>query len=164
MDPALIDAVHATFPPRAGALTLGAVVHGGACHPEPGVALPLALMNRHGLVAGATATGKTRTLQRLAEQLSAAGVPVFVCDVEGGVSGIAAAGAPGERVRARAAETGYAWTGAGFPAEFLSLTGAQGALFGGGAPATVRVPAPGGISRPGRARSTPAASPARRAR
>ncbi|MGT2467429.1 helicase HerA-like domain-containing protein [Mesorhizobium atlanticum] len=58
------------------------------------VALPLRLANRHGLVTGATGTGKTVTLQRLAEQFSAAGVPVFAADVKGDLSGVASNGRP----------------------------------------------------------------------
>jgi Flp pilus assembly CpaF family ATPase len=76
MDQKLIDAAKAAFPGGVGALTLGAVVAKGECDAEPLVTLPLAMMNRHGLIAGATGTGKTKTLQLLAEQLSAAGVPV----------------------------------------------------------------------------------------
>jgi uncharacterized protein len=58
-------------------------VHEGELHEDAVVRIPLAMMNRHGLVAGATGTGKTRTLQLLAEALSAAGVPVFAADVKG---------------------------------------------------------------------------------
>lgn len=127
MDPKLIESLHATFPATGQTLTLGAPVHGGECHPEPRVSLPLALMNRHGLIAGATGTGKTKSLQLLAEQLSAAGVPVFVSDVKGDLSGLAVPGEVSERVSTRAAETGHPWRAAGFPVEFLSLTGALGA-------------------------------------
>ena len=66
-------------------------------------------MNRHGLIAGATGTGKTKSLQLLAEQLSAAGVPVFVSDVKGDLSGLGVPGEASERVSTRAAETGHAW-------------------------------------------------------
>ena len=66
----------------------------GASHSGKAIALPLAYANRHGLVTGATGTGKTVTLQRMAEQFSAAGVPVFAADVKGDLSGIAAGGAP----------------------------------------------------------------------
>ena len=85
--------------------------------------MPLSMLNRHGLVAGATGTGKTKTLQLIAEQMSAAGIPVFLADVKGDVSGMAAAGAASERVRARAAETGTDWAPTAFPAEFLALGG-----------------------------------------
>ncbi len=85
------------------------------------------MMNRHGLIAGATGTGKTKSLQLMAEQLSTAGVPVFLADIKGDVSGIGAAGEPNEKVSARARDTGYSWTPSGFPVEYLSLTGVKGA-------------------------------------
>jgi DNA helicase HerA-like ATPase len=127
MNPEVLNAARAAFPPSAGTITLGAVVHEGACHPEPVVTLPLSMMNRHGLIAGATGTGKTKTLQVIAEQLSAAGVPVFLSDVKGDLSGIGTAGEESDRVRQRAAETGYPWQRAGMPAEYLSLSGELGA-------------------------------------
>ena len=65
------------------------------------VGIPLGLLNRHALVAGATGTGKTRTLQLLAEGLSAAGVPVFLADVKGDVGGLAMAGDGAPRVLQR---------------------------------------------------------------
>ncbi|MGH8504867.1 MAG: helicase HerA-like domain-containing protein [Stenotrophobium sp.] len=127
MDPKVIAAARTAFPATANSITLGAVVHGGACDPEPLVSLPLAMINRHGLIAGATGTGKTKTLQLIAEQLSNAGVPVFLADVKGDVSGIAAAGDSNERIAQRAKDTGYAWRGMASPVEFLSLSGKRGA-------------------------------------
>src|SRR6185436_16081458 len=76
---------------------------------------------------GATGTGKTKTLQLMAERLSAAGVPVFVSDVKGDVSGIAVPGTPSPKVQERAAQTGTSWQPAGCPVELLSLSGARGA-------------------------------------
>ncbi|GJF29151.1 hypothetical protein KNE206_18510 [Kitasatospora sp. NE20-6] len=105
------------------ALDLGAVLHDGTAYPDAQVRIPLGVLNRHGLVAGATGTGKTKTLQLIAEQLSAQGVPVFLADIKGDVSGIAAPGVPGERVSARAAEVGQSWTPQGSPAEFYALGG-----------------------------------------
>jgi hypothetical protein len=127
MEPKFLDAVRAAFPWGAGALTLGAPVLRGECHPESLVGLPLAMMNRHGLIAGATGTGKTKTLQLLAEQLSNAGVPVFLADVKGDLSGMGVAGEDNAKVGQRAKDTGFTWKGAAFPVEFLSLTGARGA-------------------------------------
>jgi DNA helicase HerA-like ATPase len=127
MNPEVINAARSAFPPSTGTVTLGAVVHEGACQPEPLVSLALSMMNRHGLIAGATGTGKTKTLQLIAEQLSAAGVPVFLSDVKGDLSGIATAGEAGDRVEQRAADTGYTWTPAGMPVEYLSLSGKLGA-------------------------------------
>ncbi len=128
-DARVLAAVRAAFP-GAGSpavVSLGAPVHDGQSHPEPLIGIPLAMMTRHGLVAGATGTGKTKTLQLMAEGLSAAGVPVFVADIKGDVAGLGAAGEPSPRVEARAKETGVAWRAARFPIELLSLSGKQGA-------------------------------------
>ncbi|MFD9794348.1 helicase HerA-like domain-containing protein [Streptomyces sp. NPDC059070] len=105
------------------ALELGAVLWDGACHADAPVRVPLGMLNRHGLVAGATGTGKTKTLQLLAEQLSANGVPVFLADVKGDLSGISAPGQDGEKVRERAGQVGQSWQAAGFPSEFYALGG-----------------------------------------
>ncbi len=120
-DPATrIAAGYATTGP---ALELGAVVVDGQPHPGARVRVPLAMLNRHGLVAGATGTGKTKTLQLMAEQLSAAGVPVVVADLKGDLAGLARPGAGDDRVRQRAAATGDTWTPTGFPVEYLALGG-----------------------------------------
>ena len=107
-DPKVLAAVRAAFPGAgaAAAVPLGAPVHDGQVHPEPLVGIPLAMMNRHGLVAGATGTGKTKTLQLIAEALSAAGVPVFVADIKGDVAGLAAPGVGGAKIEGRAREVG----------------------------------------------------------
>src|SRR6478752_3794353 len=102
---------------------LGALVIDNDAHPDVPVRLPLAMVNRHGLVAGATGTGKTKTLQLMAEQLSAAGVPVFLADVKGDLSGMATPGAPGDRVNARATEVGQDWQPTSYPVEAYSLGG-----------------------------------------
>ena len=93
--------------------------------PVPGlnVGIPLGLLNRHALVAGATGTGKTRTLQLLAEGLSNEGVPVFLADVKGDLTGLAEPGATGEKLAARLASTGQTWEGRSFPIELFSLGG-----------------------------------------
>ncbi|WP_420094310.1 helicase HerA-like domain-containing protein [Mycolicibacter longobardus] len=103
------------------ALELGTVVIDGTTDPSAQVRIPLATINRHGLVAGATGTGKTKTLQVIAEQLSAAGVPVLMADVKGDLSGLSRAGEAGDKVTQRATETGDAWAPTAFPTEFLSL-------------------------------------------
>ncbi len=74
------------------AVELGAIVVDDVVDPSARVRIPLATLNRHGLVAGATGTGKTKTLQGIAEQLSAAGVPVVMADVKGDLSGLSVAG------------------------------------------------------------------------
>src|ERR1043165_6058665 len=85
--------------------------------------LELSRANRHGLIAGATGTGKTVTLQGIVEGLSAAGVPTFVADVKGDLAGLAMPGAatakPHEAFAARAQEIGYTdWVYQGFPVQF----------------------------------------------
>src|SRR5438105_4676659 len=100
------------------AVTLGAALEkDGTVHQEPKVKIPLAMMNRHGLIAGATGTGKTKTLQLLAEQLSAQGVPVFAADIKGDLSGLAMPGEVSERVTSRAKDIGWSWKAAGTPCE-----------------------------------------------
>ncbi|RAJ73779.1 helicase HerA-like domain-containing protein [Streptomyces sp. cg28] len=105
------------------ALDLGALLWDGQCHPDAQVRIPLPMLNRHGLVAGATGTGKTKTLQLIAEQLAAQGVPVFLADIKGDVSGISAPGEDGEKVRERAGQVGQEWRATGFPCEFYALGG-----------------------------------------
>src|SRR3954471_24935467 len=102
------------------ALELGRGVHDGAVVSEAVVRVPLSMVNRHGLIAGATGTGKTKTLQVLAEQLSAAGVAVFAADVKGDVSGIAAPGDGGGAAEKRDTDLGLPFQPTGFPVEFLS--------------------------------------------
>lgn len=103
------------------ALELGSVVVDGTVDPGARVRIPLATVNRHGLVAGATGTGKTKSLQVMAEQLSAAGVPVLMADIKGDLSGLSRPGEAGEKTAERARDTGDTWAGTGFPVEFLSL-------------------------------------------
>ena len=93
----------------------------------PGVsaAMPVPMFNRHLLVAGATGTGKTRTLQLLAEGLSAAGSSVLLCDVKGDLTGLGEAGASSEKLLARTAANGQEWAPSSFPIELLSLGGAD---------------------------------------
>jgi DNA helicase HerA-like ATPase len=90
------------------------------------IAIPLGFLNRHGLIAGATGTGKTRTLQLIAEQVSAAGCPVFAADMKGDLAGIGALGEPSERITGRSTELAHEWTPASCPVELLSLSGTDG--------------------------------------
>ena len=108
------------------ALELGRAIRGGKVFPELPVAVPFAMINRHGLVAGATGTGKTKTLQLMAGKLSDAGVPVFLADLKGDLSGISKAGVANQTVEARCKELGVSFVPTGHPVEFLSLTGKHG--------------------------------------
>ncbi|TWH32346.1 hypothetical protein L600_001800000030 [Isoptericola variabilis J7] len=122
------EQVRAAYAHAGPTLALGALLEG-----EPGgeptpvataqVGFPLSMLNRHGLVAGATGTGKTKTLQGMAEGLSAQGVPVFVADIKGDLSGLAVAGAANEKIAARAASIGQDWQPTAYPVEFYSLGG-----------------------------------------
>ncbi|AVM74839.1 helicase HerA-like domain-containing protein [Magnetospirillum gryphiswaldense] len=88
--------------------------------------LDLSVANRHGLIAGATGTGKTVSLRVLAEGFSAAGVPVFMADVKGDLGGLAKPGETSPRIAERAAKLKLDWQGAGLPVVFWDLFGRQG--------------------------------------
>lgn len=105
------------------ALQLGVAMDEDTPHPDAPVRLPLAMMNRHGLVAGATGTGKTKTLQLMAEQLSNQGVPVFIADIKGDISGLATPGESSEKLLDRTQGIGQQWTATAYPTEFLTLGG-----------------------------------------
>ena len=107
------------------AVTIGTLIDGGARVPGVSAAMPVPMFNRHLLVAGATGTGKTRTLQLLAEGLSAAGSSVLLCDVKGDLTGLGEAGASSEKLLARTAANGQEWVSSSFPIELLSLGGAD---------------------------------------
>jgi DNA helicase HerA-like ATPase len=103
-------------------LDLGALVNTEAVA-EAQIRIPLAMMNRHGLVAGATGTGKTRTLQGLAEQLAAKGVPVFAADIKGDLSGVATPGEPSDKLLARTKAIGQDWKAEASVTEYFALGG-----------------------------------------
>ena len=107
------------------AITIGTLIDGGSRVPGVSAAMPVPMFNRHLLVAGATGTGKTRTLQLLAEGLSAAGSSVLLCDVKGDLTGLGEAGASSEKLLARTAANGQEWVSSSFPIELLSLGGAD---------------------------------------
>lgn len=107
-------------------LPIGAAVINGEVIKEAPVKIPLATLNRHGLIAGATGTGKTKTLQLLAEGLSSNGVSVMLMDIKGDLSGIARPGTENERIKSRHESLGMAWKPEQFPCEFLSLSEEKG--------------------------------------
>jgi DNA helicase HerA-like ATPase len=128
MDKAFHDAMTAGYALTEPGLVIGSPMLGSELANDARVQVGLSMLNRHGLIAGATGTGKTKTLQLLAGQLSKAGVPVFVADVKGDLTGLAA---PGDAANAKVVErvTSLDWTfePAGHPVEILSLSGALGA-------------------------------------
>jgi hypothetical protein len=107
-------------------IEIGHVLRGGSATGELPVRIPLRMMNRHGMIAGSTGTGKTRTLQLFAEGLSRAGVPVFLADVKGDLAGMCLVGETNERLTSRAAGVGRTHAPEAFPVEFFSLTGNRG--------------------------------------
>ena len=122
-----IEKIKASYAPKGASIYLGAGMLDGEVLAEAEVNLPLRMMNRHGLIAGATGTGKTRTLQLLAEQLSDAGVPVFMLDVKGDLSGLNQAGSTNPKIEERAHQLNKPFVGTGFPIELYSLSGKTGA-------------------------------------
>ena len=107
------------------AVTVGTLIDEGVRVPGVSAAMPLPMFNRHLLVAGATGTGKTRTLQLLAEGLSAGGSSVLLCDVKGDLTGLAEPGASSDKLLSRTAANGQQWAASAFPVELLSLGGAD---------------------------------------
>jgi DNA helicase HerA-like ATPase len=117
------DRIAAAYASTTPAVELGRAVHEGTVYPKAVVGLPVAMCNRHGLIAGATGTGKTKTLQLMAEQLSDLGVPVFAADMKGDLSGLMRAGESSDAVKTRVSELGIDWEPRPSPTTFLSLGG-----------------------------------------
>lgn len=108
------------------AITLGAGMLDGEVQTNHLVKIPVKMMNRHGLIAGATGTGKTKSLQLIAEGLSAAGVPVLLMDIKGDLSGIAKPGTDNPKIQERVSKIGVTWNPQQFPVELLSLSNQPG--------------------------------------
>jgi uncharacterized protein len=127
MDQAFRDAITAGYTFNEPTLIIGSAMHQGALLNDVRVQIPLSILNRHGLVAGATGTGKTKTLQLLAGQLSQAGVPVFAADIKGDLTGIAAPGdGTNPKIIERVESLGWKFEASGHPVEYLSLSGKLG--------------------------------------
>ena len=122
-----IASINKSYTTSLPSIYLGAGILEGEIIAEAKVNLPLRMMNRHGLITGATGSGKTRTLQLIAEQLSNAGVPVFMPDMKGDLSGMAKEGEANEKIIERASALGMTYTPSGFPVELYSLSGKLGA-------------------------------------
>ncbi len=123
---AFIQAINAGYIFKGESVKIGAAVLDGELVPEAGIFLPLKTMNRHGLIAGATGTGKTKTLQVISEFLSDNSVPVLVMDIKGDLSGIAVMGTANDKIKDRYQKLGIEYKPALFPAELMTLTGQKG--------------------------------------
>ena len=115
------EKINAAYTTKSPAIYLGSGILDGNIIAPAEVNLSLKMMNRHGLIAGATGTGKTRTLQLIAEQLSDAGVPVFMLDVKGDLSGLNQPGSTNAKIEERATAIGKPLEPSGFPVELYSL-------------------------------------------
>ena len=118
-----LEAIRAGYTFATDSVELGVLVADGAPVPDVKIRISLSMLNRHGLVAGATGTGKTKTLQLMAEQISKAGIPVFAADIKGDLSGIALPGTTSEKLLARTQAIGQQFTPSGNPVEFYALGG-----------------------------------------
>ena len=128
MDQAFKDAMTAGYALSEPSVVLGSAMQGGELFNDTRVQVALSMMNRHGLVAGATGTGKTRTLQLMAGQLAQAGVPVFMADIKGDLTGLASPGdATNPKLQQRLTDLAWTFQPGGHQVEFLSLSGKLGA-------------------------------------
>jgi DNA helicase HerA-like ATPase len=120
------EAIAAGYECKGDYIVLGAAMLDGRAVEGLQVKAPLKTFNRHGLIAGATGTGKTKTLQVISEQLSSKGVPVLVMDIKGDFSGIAAPGTTNPKIEERHSKIGLPWQPKGNPVEFLTLSNENG--------------------------------------
>jgi DNA helicase HerA-like ATPase len=123
---AFVQSVKDNYTFKGESFRIGTAVLGGEVLAGTDVYLPLKTMNRHGLIAGATGTGKTKTLQLIAEALSDASVPVLLMDIKGDLSGIAAAGAENNNIKDRLTKIGGEYKPGAFPVELMSLSNEKG--------------------------------------
>ncbi len=121
-----IEEINKGYSFKGESVQIGTAILDGEVVKEAGIFLPLKTMNRHGLIAGATGTGKTKTLQTISEFLSDASVPVLLMDIKGDLSGIAAAGTLNDKLTERYQKLNLTYKPMAFPSELLSLTGKDG--------------------------------------
>ncbi|MEP7280119.1 MAG: helicase HerA-like domain-containing protein [Bacteroidota bacterium] len=122
-----LEAVKTGYNFKGESAKIGVGILDGEIVPGADIILPLKTMNRHGLIAGATGTGKTKTLQLISECLSDASVPVLLMDIKGDLSGIAAAGTPNDKIKDRCNKLNMEYKPADYPVEFLTLSSQKGA-------------------------------------
>ncbi|MDX1955578.1 MAG: helicase HerA-like domain-containing protein [Chitinophagaceae bacterium] len=121
-----LEAVQAGYTFKGESVVLGTGIFGGEAIPGATVKLALKTLNRHGLIAGATGTGKTKTLQVITETLSDASIPVVLMDIKGDLSGIAAPGTVNEKITERSQKIGIEYKPTGFPVDLFTLSNEKG--------------------------------------
>lgn len=121
-----IEDINKGYSFKGDSIILGGAILDGEATPETHVKVPLKTLNRHGLIAGATGTGKTKTIQVFSEQLSNAGIPVLMMDIKGDFSGIAKEGKEEGFITERHAKINLPYTIAVFPVELMSLSKQSG--------------------------------------
>ncbi len=121
-----VEHISQAYNPKGDYIHLGAAMLNGETFADAAVKIPLKTMNRHGLIAGATGTGKSKTLQILAENLSQKGVPVLLMDVKGDLSGIAKPSAGEEFLHERHKKLGFPFESSKSPVEFLTISEQNG--------------------------------------
>ena len=121
-----IQSINDGYTSKGDSITLGAAIFEGDAIPDAHVKIPLKTLNRHGLIAGATGTGKTKTIQVLSEQLSNFGIPVLMMDIKGDFSGIAKAGEEKPFITERQQKINIPFSPAGFPVELMTLSEQNG--------------------------------------
>ena len=122
-----IAEIQAGYQFSGASIVLGGAMLDSEAVPGLQIKVPLRTMNRHGLIAGATGTGKTKSLQVIAEQLAANGVPCLLMDIKGDLSGVAMPGNDHPKITERSGKIGVSWHPTGNSVEFLTLSGEKGA-------------------------------------
>lgn len=122
-----VESIQNGYAFKGDALVLGAAMIDGDCCSDAKISVPLKTLNRHGLIAGATGSGKTKTLQKIAESLSEKGVPTLMMDIKGDLSGIAASGNSNDKILQRHEKIRIGWNPTAYPTELLSISKEPGA-------------------------------------
>lgn len=126
MSDKFIKDMQSAYQPQGPSITLGAALLNDAVIADAPIKAPLSMFNRHGLIAGATGTGKTKTIQVFAEQLSKAGVPTILMDLKGDLSGLGAAGTPHPKIDQRHQQINIPYQAQPYPVELLSISSQPG--------------------------------------